>query len=695
MKKIDIIVPVYFAPELSIRSLQGLIKNTNFSNRNIQIYAIDDSGSEKFNNFFRFTLEKLNLEKKINLITHSRNKGLIEACYTGIKQRDSDYKVLLNSDTFVMPNWLDEMIKTAESDDSIALVNPQTNKITSDTDLGIPKGSNINELHRFIENYQFNKDAFIDLVTTTGFCLLIKSKYIKKYGFLDKIYKKGYCEETDLHFRYLTQGLRGVLAPKSFVYHRGEGSFDDKNELFKKNIEILMSRYKDIQDSTYPEFKQKTILNHVRKQLKKQDLPNPEIVIISSSNNFKHGGVKVLHNICNLLNEKGISTTFSYVFEEVNKIPNDLDMMYTPIAFDELLEKNIKPKIILFSLDNNAYETIKLVEKIRTKNKYRPKVIQIVQDIEGWFWNNKMEYFKEYIQLADKHFAVSSFVADKISELSPNLNIQVIKNAITLDFFGNSLKFKSDKFTNSEEEISLCAMMRNDRKRGAKIIEKALKSLDQNQVSKVKKIHFTSFGNYKLKESFHNIKIIERGTVPEKQVIEILSNSNIFIEASFYQGFGLTALEALFCGCSVLSSTNKGAKSILPKDTDLVKYFKIGNVEDLAEKIVNNINNFPKNSNIKTNSKLFLKKIIFQNSLRKRGQDYQKFFKQELETFSKEKEINNNNDNRFRKAAIKALLTFIQQTYETERYTIQHKTPDRFRYRIADKIFNLFEIMKK
>ena len=45
----------------------------------------------------------------------------------GLRASEGAYVVLLNSDTYVLPGWLENMVQCAESKKNIALVNPVTN----------------------------------------------------------------------------------------------------------------------------------------------------------------------------------------------------------------------------------------------------------------------------------------------------------------------------------------------------------------------------------------------------------------------------------------------------------------------------------------------------------------------------------------------------------------------------------------
>jgi len=109
--KLDIIIPVYFATESAVSSIKNVLLNTDLNLYDTSVIVVATSDvHRKLLNFF---IDKIDLTGKVTLITHNGNKGFIHTCYTGIKYRQSNYKILLNSDTSVIPKWIEEMVVTA------------------------------------------------------------------------------------------------------------------------------------------------------------------------------------------------------------------------------------------------------------------------------------------------------------------------------------------------------------------------------------------------------------------------------------------------------------------------------------------------------------------------------------------------------------------------------------------------------
>jgi hypothetical protein len=103
-----------------------------------------------------------------------------------------------------------------------------------------------------------------EAVTIVGFCLLVKREVLRTLGVFDEIFGRGYCEETDLHYRARAAGWRCVVADDTWIHHREGGSFADGSERTARNMEILMSRWRDRHEREYAAWSRRNDLGAVR-----------------------------------------------------------------------------------------------------------------------------------------------------------------------------------------------------------------------------------------------------------------------------------------------------------------------------------------------------------------------------------------------------------------------------------------------
>jgi GT2 family glycosyltransferase len=162
------------------------------------------------------------------LIKSSENHGFAEGNNIGIRfaldYLDPDYILLLNNDTVVDVNFLDGMVKLAETDEKIGILGPKvyyydkpdvinSAGVKMNWRLGIGKNIGIKE----VDNGQF--EDILELDSLIGACLLIKSSVFKKIGLMDgKFFLL--LEETDFCFRARINDFKIIFFPKSKIYHK-------------------------------------------------------------------------------------------------------------------------------------------------------------------------------------------------------------------------------------------------------------------------------------------------------------------------------------------------------------------------------------------------------------------------------------------------------------------------------------------
>jgi glycosyltransferase involved in cell wall biosynthesis len=78
------------------------------------------------------------------------------------------------------------------------------------------------------------------------------------------------------------------------------------------------------------------------------------------------------------------------------------------------------------------------------------------------------------------------------------------------------------------------------------------------------------------------------GYVSNEELKFLYKNASLFIFPSFYEGFGIPPLEAMHCGCPVLSSNTSSLPEVLG---DACAYCDPADTDDIAAKIDQLINN--------------------------------------------------------------------------------------------------------
>jgi O-antigen biosynthesis protein len=158
----------------------------------------------------------------VRCITHEANQGFLRNCNLSAKHANGQYIVLLNNDTFILDQWLDELLAPFARFNGVGLTG---SKLLMDNGSlqeagGIiwRDGSGWN-FGRGQEPtlHQFNYVKEVDYVS--GASIAIPKSLWDDIGGFDERYVPAYYEDTDLAFQVRATGLRTLYSPRSQVIH--------------------------------------------------------------------------------------------------------------------------------------------------------------------------------------------------------------------------------------------------------------------------------------------------------------------------------------------------------------------------------------------------------------------------------------------------------------------------------------------
>lgn len=209
---VSVIILNYNAGDLLLNCVDSILKS-NY--QNLEIIVVDNVSTDESHHKCKEKFEK------IKLIENDENLGFCEGNNIGIKEATGEYIIIINPDTTVEPDWINELF-TAYKEYGEGIFQP---KILSLNEKKILQSTG-NMLHLFgfgysrdlgvVDNNQRNKIEKIGYAA--GTCLFTSSEVFRKVGLLDPFIFL-YHDDVDFGWRAAQLGISSYYVPKSVVYH--------------------------------------------------------------------------------------------------------------------------------------------------------------------------------------------------------------------------------------------------------------------------------------------------------------------------------------------------------------------------------------------------------------------------------------------------------------------------------------------
>jgi GT2 family glycosyltransferase len=210
----SIVIPVFNRVEYTIAAVISVLEQN--SNTRYEIIVGNDASSDETEAVF------VGLGGVVRCITHPNNSGFLRNCNLSAQHATGKYLVLLNNDTLVLDNWLDELLVPFDRFTNVGLVGSKL--LNADGTLqeagGIiwrdGTGWNFGRgQDPRLPEFSYLKE--VDYASGAAIAVL-KSAWDEVGGFEDR-YTPAYFEDTDLAFTLRARGLRTLYAPAAQVIH--------------------------------------------------------------------------------------------------------------------------------------------------------------------------------------------------------------------------------------------------------------------------------------------------------------------------------------------------------------------------------------------------------------------------------------------------------------------------------------------
>lgn len=225
---------------------------------------------------------------------------------------------------------------------------------------------------------------------------------------------------------------------------------------------------------------------------------------------------------------------------------------------------------------------------------FRPnsRVVMTVHDLipllfPRWQTTRRVLYFKYFLKyrfrFVDRFIAVSNTTKQDLIDL-----FEIPEDKIDVVYEGVSEQFRPTEKT--REDFILTVGTLEPRKNFKRIIE-AYISLRTEEKIRDKLIIVGKKGwlfddILAIPEAFQD-DIIFKGYVSEDELIRLFQTARFFIYPSMYEGFGLPILEAMACGCPVITSNTSSMPEVAGDAAFLVDPYRIEEIKNAMYTLTN------------------------------------------------------------------------------------------------------------
>jgi GT2 family glycosyltransferase len=190
------------------------------------------------------TVDWLRDQADLRVIYNEKNEGFPAGCNQGIKMAAGDNVLLLNNDTVVTRNWLDNLIQCLYSSEDIGAVGPVTNYCSYYQSIPVEYQS-IEEMHAFAASYNQQAEKWESRLKLVGFCMLIKREVVENVALLDERFTPGNFEDDDYSLRIWQHGYKLKLCRNTFIHHAGSVSWKDDHSQFAQAFYGSNKKFED------------------------------------------------------------------------------------------------------------------------------------------------------------------------------------------------------------------------------------------------------------------------------------------------------------------------------------------------------------------------------------------------------------------------------------------------------------------
>jgi len=624
---VSIIVVSYNTKDFTQNCLKSVFEKVQ--GVNFEIYVVDNNSSDG-------SCEMIEQEfPQVKLIKNKDNKGFGAANNIAIRDSKAKYVFLLNSDTVLLNNSVKIFFDFMEENQKVSCCggNLYDKDLTYRYSYGsFPTIKSVltNRLYLdkiFKSPHKKTKEPLniLTVDSVSGANMFLRRSVLDEVGLFDEDFFL-YYEETELSWRMKKSGYKSVIVPDAKIMHL-EGASEKASS---NKIKIVRQSELMFFEKCYGKSQKNIVkLIHAFEKI-------PRFLV----KKFKHKLDKKNINILHLISSLEVGGAEKLLIDLLKNSEQTTGANFTVVVMNDIVNDSLKKELLGTNLDvyflnrKQSSKNIKFIfELLGILNKHKIDIIHshnygskswsilcklLKPKIKLIFTVHCMGVFKKLSRLKlflhekfiDMNIAISKAVLAECNNFKINKSV-LIYDGIKIENFSRAENKPND--TNLFKIINVSRV--NHLIKGQDILIKALRTCKDKGLNF--KCNFVG-GIYTYgKESFEYLEnlINELGLENEifflgirTNIYELLSESDLFVLPSRYEGLGLSIIEAMSAKVPVIASNIDGPAELITNDENGL-LFESENYLDLADKILYLYNNKDKREVLADNACEYVKRF--------------------------------------------------------------------------------------